>query len=144
MTGDRPPRRPASTIAGGEPVVAIVGYPNVGKSTLFNRLVGRREAVVDSVAGVTRDRRQAQAEWQGRTFQLVDTGGIDEADTGPIGRQVAGQALQSIDEADAILLVIDVMAGVTPGDMELVDRLRSARCPIFVVANKCLTICAKR
>jgi len=128
---------PASTIAKGEPLVAIVGYPNVGKSTLFNRLVGRREAVVDSMPGVTRDRRQAQAEWLGRTFQLVDTGGIDDSDPTPIGRQVAAQASRAIKEADAILLVVDAAAGLAAGDYELIDRLRSATAPVIVVANKC-------
>ena len=73
-------------------MVAIVGYPNVGKSTLFNRLAGRRDAVVDAAPGVTRDRRQAGAEWNGRAFQLLDTGGIDEADPSDVGRQVAAQA----------------------------------------------------
>ena len=130
-------RAPASTLSHDEPVVAIVGYPNVGKSTLFNRLVGRRDAVVDSVPGVTRDRRQAQADWLGRTFQVVDTGGIDESDPTPIGRQVAAQALAAIDGADVILLVVDTPAGLAAGDLELVDRLRSATCPVIVVANKC-------
>jgi GTP-binding protein len=128
---------PASTITTGEPLVVIVGYPNVGKSTLFNRLVGRREAVVDSVPGVTRDRRQAQAEWLGRTFQLVDTGGIDDSDPTPIARQVAAQAARAIADADAILLVVDAAAGLAAGDYELVDRLRSATAPVVVVANKC-------
>jgi GTP-binding protein len=135
--GDRRRAAPASTIARGEPLVAIVGYPNVGKSTLFNRLVGRREAVVDSVPGVTRDRRQAQAEWLGRTFQLVDTGGIDDSDPTPIGRQVAAQAARAIEQADLILLVVDAAAGLAAGDYELVDRLRAAERPVIVVANKC-------
>jgi GTP-binding protein len=130
-------RAPASTIAAGQPIVAVVGYPNVGKSTLFNRLVGRREAVVDSAPGVTRDRRQAEAEWLGRRFQLVDTGGIDESDPTPIGRRVAEQAARAVAEADVILLVVDAARGPGGGDLELVDRLRSARAPVIVVANKC-------
>jgi GTP-binding protein len=128
-----------STVAAGQPVVAIVGYPNVGKSTLFNRLAGRREAVVDAHPGVTRDRRQAGAEWNGRAFQLVDTGGIDEADPTPIGRQVAAQALRAIESADLILFVVDVRTAPTAGDLEVVDRLRKAgHGPnIMLVANKC-------
>ncbi|MDX6555601.1 MAG: GTPase [Miltoncostaeaceae bacterium] len=131
-----------STLAAGQPVVAIVGYPNVGKSTLFNRLAGRREAVVDSQPGVTRDRRQAGAEWNGRAFQLVDTGGIDEADPTPIGRQVSGQAMRAIEEADLILLVVDVRVAPTAGDLEIADRLRKAGHgpDILLVANKCDTL----
>ncbi len=125
-----------STVSGREPVVAIVGYPNVGKSTLFNRLTGRRDAVVDPIAGVTRDRRQGGTDWRGRAFQLLDTGGIDAADQNPISRQVAAQADRAIEAADVILLVIDVRTDVTAGDMEVVDRLRSARAPVIVVANK--------
>jgi GTP-binding protein len=117
-------------------VVAIVGYPNVGKSTLFNRLAGRREAVVDAMPGVTRDRRQAGADWNGRAFQLVDTGGIDEADPTPLGRQVAAQAARAIAEADLLLFVVDVRAGPTPGDLEVAERLRRGDAPAIVVANK--------
>ena len=102
----RTPRRRAagSTLQTDQPVVAIVGYPNVGKSTLFNRLAGRRDAVVDAVPGVTRDRRQAGAEWNGRAFQLLDTGGIDEADPTDVGRQIAAQALRGIEDADLVHL----------------------------------------
>lgn len=125
-----------TTLAHGQPVVAIVGYPNVGKSTLFNRLSGRRDAVVDSMPGVTRDRRQGGAEWNGRVFQLLDTGGIDEADPTPIGRQVAAQAVHSIGEADLILFVVDAQLGATAGDLEVAERLRRADRPIIVVANK--------
>jgi GTP-binding protein len=133
---ERPP--PAgSTVSRGQPLVAIVGYPNVGKSTLFNRLAGRREAVVDAMPGVTRDRRQAGADWNGLAFQLMDTGGIDEADPTPIGRQVTAQAAQAIDEADLLLFVVDVTVAPTPGDLELADRLRRADRPVIVVANKC-------
>jgi small GTP-binding protein len=133
---ERPP--PAgSTVARDQPLVAIVGYPNVGKSTLFNRLSGRREAVVDAMPGVTRDRRQAGADWNGVAFQLMDTGGIDEADPTPIGRQVTAQAAQAIEEADLLLFVVDVTVAPTPGDLELADRLRRADRPVIVVANKC-------
>lgn len=147
MTGERPTaaerrartRRGApgpAAIATGQPLVAIVGYPNVGKSTLFNRLTGRREAVVDRMPGVTRDRRQGGAEWRGRAFQLVDTGGIDAADPTPIGRQVAAQAVRALEEADLILFVLDATAGATPGDLEIAERLRRAQAPVIVVANK--------
>jgi GTPase len=133
----RPKRRAAgSTLQTGQPVVAIVGYPNVGKSTLFNRLSGRRDAVVDAAPGVTRDRRQAGAEWNGRAFQLLDTGGIDEADPSDVGRQVAAQALRGIDEAALVLLVVDVTTAPTPGDLEIVERLRRGDAPLMLVANK--------
>jgi len=120
----------------GLPVVAIVGYPNVGKSTLFNRLTGRRDAVVDPQAGVTRDRREGAADWRGKMFQLVDTGGIDESDASPINRQVAAQALRAVDEADVILFVVDGQAGAAAGDLDIAERLRRARRPVIVVANK--------
>jgi GTP-binding protein len=133
------PRRVAtgSTLDEGQPTVAIVGYPNVGKSTLFNRLAGRREAVVDAQPGVTRDRRQAGAEWNGRAFQLVDTGGIDEADPSDVGRQVAAQAVRGIEDADLVLFVVDVQTAPTAGDMEIAERLRRAGRPLMLVVNKC-------
>lgn len=137
----RPPRlRRAPTppsVAEGQPCVVIVGYPNVGKSTLFNRLTGRRDAVVDPVPGVTRDRRQAGAEWIGREFQIIDTGGIDEADPTPIGRQVAAQAIRALDDADLVLFVVDALVAPTAGDLEVADRLRGAEVPVIIVANKC-------
>ena len=134
----RAPRRRAtgSTLQTDHPVVAIVGFPNVGKSTLFNRLAGRRDAVVDAEPGVTRDRRQAGAEWNGRAFQLLDTGGIDEADPSDVGRQVAAQALRGIEEADLVLFVVDVATAPTAGDLEIADRLRRSGRPLMLVANK--------
>ncbi len=126
-----------STVASDQPVVAVVGYPNVGKSTLFNRLTGRREAVVDAMAGVTRDRRQGGAEWNGRQFQLLDTGGIDEADESVMAKEIATQAIRAIDEADIILFVVDASAGATAGDLEIAERLRRSHRPVIVVANKC-------
>lgn len=138
--GRRPPpkRGPApASVAHGEPTVVIVGYPNVGKSTLFNRLTGRRDAVVDPVPGVTRDRRQAGAEWIGRRFQLIDTGGIDEKDESPIPRQVTTQAIRALDDADLLLFVVDALVAPTAGDLEVADRLRAAQVPILVIANKC-------
>ena len=113
-----------------------MGFPNVGKSTLFNRLAGRRDAVVNAEPGVTRDRRQAGAEWNGRAFQLLDTGGIDEADPSDVGRQVAAQALRGIEEADLVLFVVNVATAPTAGDLEIADRLRRSGRPLMLVANK--------
>ena len=126
-----------ASIGDGLPVVAIVGYPNVGKSTLFNRLTGRREAVVDEQPGVTRDRREVAADWRGKAFQLIDTGGIDDSDPNPINRQVAAQAAQAIEEADLILFVVDAQAGAAAGDLDVAERLRRAHKPVLVIANKC-------
>jgi GTP-binding protein len=130
------PRRARSTVDADQPTVAIVGYPNVGKSTLFNRLAGRRDAVVDAVPGVTRDRRQAGAEWNGRAFQLIDTGGIDEADPSEVGKQIAAQAVRGVEEADLVLFVVDVQTAPTAGDLEVLDRLRRIGRPMMLVANK--------
>ena len=132
----RPPRA-GGAARPGLPTVAIVGYPNVGKSTLFNRLAGRREAVVDPTSGVTRDRRTVGADWSGRAFQLVDTGGIDVEDPSPMGRQVAEQAAHALADADLVLFVVDATTAPTPGDLELAERVRRADAPVVLVANKC-------
>ena len=116
--------------------VAIVGFPNVGKSTLINRLTSTRTAVVHETPGVTRDRNELLCEWAGTTFRLIDTGGVDQADSGPFGQQIAAQARQAVEEADLVLLVVDTRAGVTPGDEELAQTLRSSRRPVLVLANK--------
>ena len=116
--------------------VAIVGFPHVGQSTLVNRLTESRAAVVHETAGVTRDRKELLADWNGVTFRLVDTGGVDEADTGPYGRHVADQARAAIGEADLVLFVVDARAGITPGDEELAAILRAADKPVIVLANK--------
>jgi GTP-binding protein len=116
--------------------VAIVGFPNVGKSTLVNRLTASRQAVVHETPGVTRDRKELVCEWRGREFVLVDTGGVDVADPSPITRQVVEQARAAIAEADLVLFVTDATAGVTPGDEELAAILRQARRPVLLVANK--------
>jgi GTPase len=116
--------------------VAIVGFPNVGKSTLLNRLTESRAAVVHETPGVTRDRREFLADWSGTRFRLIDTGGIDREDEGPFGAQVAAQARRAIEEADLVLFVVDARAGVTPGDEELADILRTSRTPVLVLANK--------
>jgi GTPase len=116
--------------------VAIVGFPNVGKSTLVNRLTGSRAAVVHETPGVTRDRKELVCEWSGREFMLVDTGGVDIADKSPITRSIAEQAQAAIAEADLVLFVVDTRAGITPGDEELAAILRRARKPVFLLANK--------
>jgi GTP-binding protein len=116
--------------------VAVVGFPNVGKSTLVNRLTASRQAVVHETPGVTRDRKELVCEWRGREFVLVDTGGVDVADPSPITRQVVEQARAAIAEADLVLFVTDAQVGVTPGDEELALILRQARKPVLLVANK--------
>jgi GTPase len=116
--------------------VAVVGFPNVGKSTLVNRLSATRQAVVFETPGVTRDRKEIVCDWAGKRFLLVDTGGVDVADPSPLTRLVAEQARRAVDEADLVLLVVDARAGITPGDEEIADLLRRARRPVLVVANK--------
>ncbi|HEX3686278.1 MAG TPA: ribosome biogenesis GTPase Der [Gaiellaceae bacterium] len=116
--------------------VAVVGFPNVGKSTLVNRLSESRAAVVHETPGVTRDRKEVIADWNGKRFRLIDTGGVDIADQTPITRSIADQARAAIAEADLILFVVDARAGITPGDEELAAILRRARKPVLVLANK--------
>jgi GTP-binding protein len=116
--------------------IAIVGFPNVGKSTLANRLAGGREAVVHPEAGVTRDRKAIECEWNGVRFQLVDTGGVDLAADDSLSRAVQRQAREAIADSDAVLLVVDARAGVRAGDAELASTLRGADVPVLVVANK--------
>jgi GTP-binding protein len=116
--------------------VAIVGFPNVGKSTLVNRLTDTRAAVVHELPGVTRDRKELVCEWAGKRFVLVDTGGVDVADPAPITRSIAQQAREAVAEADLVLFVADARAGVTPGDEEVAQILREAHKPVLVLANK--------
>jgi len=136
------------------PLVALVGRPNVGKSTLFNRIVGRRLAVVHSQPGTTRDRLHAPAEWNGVPFTVVDTGGIEilpetvtagrragpervlTQDSAPYIPLMRAQAEQAVQEADAVIFITDAANGLTAADSEVADVLRRARCPVFVVANK--------
>lgn len=141
-----------------KPVVAIVGRPNVGKSTLFNRLAERRMAIVDDIPGTTRDRLSTEVEWTGTVFDIIDTGGLDPTQVGPgkgqeplsIGShmfidEIRSQAEIAIGEADAILFVVDGQAGITPADREITDSLRKAQKtkdgqlypPILLVVNKC-------
>ena len=96
--------------------VAVVGFPNVGKSTLVNRLTATREAVVFETPGVTRDRKDVVCEWAGKRFVLVDTGGVDVADASPLTQQVAEQARRAVEEADLVVFVVDAKSGITPGD----------------------------
>jgi GTP-binding protein len=116
--------------------VAVVGFPNVGKSTLVNRLVGERATVVHAAPGVTRDRKEVVCEWTGTSFLLVDTGGVDLASQSPLARAVADQAQRAVAEADLVLFVVDAKAGLTPGDEEVAAVLRRAGRPVVVVANK--------
>jgi GTPase len=116
--------------------VAVVGFPNVGKSTLVNRLTATRAAVVHETPGVTRDRKDLVCEWRGRRFLLVDTGGVDVADPSPITRSVVDQARHAVADADLVLFVTDTRAGVTPGDEELAAILRAAHKPVLLLANK--------
>jgi GTP-binding protein len=116
--------------------VAIVGFPNVGKSTLVNRLTGTRAAVVHETQGTTRDRKELVCEWNGKRFLLVDTGGVDIAARDGITRSIVAQAREAVADADLVLLVVDARAGVTPGDEELAEILRAAHKPVTVLANK--------
>jgi GTP-binding protein len=118
------------------PKVAVVGFPNVGKSTLVNRLAGGREAVTHAEPGVTRDRKRIPCEWNGVAFELLDTGGIDVGDEGELAADVQRQARLAIEEADAVLLVVDARAGVRSGDAELAKTLRGGGTPVLVVVNK--------
>jgi GTP-binding protein len=126
---------PAKTLR-RRPAVAVVGFPNVGKSTLVNRLAGGREAVTDPAPGVTRDRRALECEWNGYVFDLIDTGGVDLADADQLARAVQAQARAAIEEAEVIMLVLDARAGFGPGDAELADLLRRSDRPVVVAGNK--------
>ncbi len=117
--------------------VAVVGYPNVGKSSLINRLTGTREAVVHERPGVTRDRKELDCEWNGRRFALIDTGGVDFQDEDPLAGSIRDQARAGLADAQVAVLVVDSRAGVRPGDEEMADLLRRSSLPVIVVANKC-------
>ncbi|MDE3069570.1 MAG: ribosome biogenesis GTPase Der [Acidobacteriota bacterium] len=117
--------------------VAVLGYPNVGKSSLVNRLTRSREAVVHARAGVTRDRKEVPAAWRGHAITLIDTGGVDLDEREPLAREVQAQARAGLADADIALLVVDGRAGVRPGDEELADVLRRSDTPSMVVVNKC-------
>ena len=116
--------------------VAVVGYPNVGKSSLVNRLTGTREAVVHERPGITRDRKEIATEWNGRRFTLIDTGGMDSEDPDPVSGSIRDQARAALSDAQVALFVFDAKAGVRPGDEELADLLRRTQMPVVVAANK--------
>jgi GTPase len=116
--------------------VAIVGYPNVGKSSLINRLTESREAVVHERAGITRDRKELRTDWNGRPVTLIDTGGVDLEDDDAMAAHIQTQARAALTEADVVVLVVDAKAGLRPGDQEIGDLLRRGRQPVLVAANK--------
>jgi len=117
-------------------IVAIVGRPNVGKSTLFNRLVGMRQAIVDEVAGVTRDRHYGKSDWNGREFSVIDTGGYAENSDDLFEEEIRKQVLLAIDEADLVIFLVDVQTGITDYDTSIAKLLRRTRKPVIVVVNK--------
>jgi GTPase len=116
--------------------VAVVGYPNVGKSSLVNRLTQTREAVVHERPGITRDRKELSTEWNGRRLTLIDTGGVDLQDEDPLAVSIQDQAREAIADAQVALLVVDARAGVRPGDQEIAQILRGGKLPVVVAANK--------
>ena len=116
--------------------VAVVGYPNVGKSSLANRLTSSREAVVHETPGVTRDRKELQTEWNGRPLTLIDTGGVDVEDRARLSAEIRAQARAALADAHVAVLVVDARAGLRPGDLELADLLRRGTLPVVVAANK--------
>ena len=127
---------PTSPVRTGLPIVAIVGRPNVGKSTLFNRILGSRTAIVEDRARTTRDRLYGDAEWNGRRFVVVDTGGLEVSPNDPIELKVQEQARLAIAEADVIVFVGDAAAGITPADEEAAELLRAATAPVLLAVNK--------
>lgn len=117
-------------------IVAIVGRPNVGKSTLFNRMVQRREAIVDAVSGVTRDRHYGKSDWNGKYFSLIDTGGYEVGSDDIFEEEIRKQVQLAIDEADIIIFVVDVETGITPTDIIVAELLRKVQKPVFIAVNK--------
>ncbi|MGA9639527.1 ribosome biogenesis GTPase Der, partial [Flavobacterium sp.] len=117
-------------------IVAIVGRPNVGKSTLFNRLIQRREAIVDSVSGVTRDRNYGKSEWNGKEFSVIDTGGYVRGSDDVFEGEIRKQVELAIDEADVIIFVVDVEEGITPMDDAVAKLLRKVTKPVLLAVNK--------
>ena len=119
-----------------KPIVAVVGRPNVGKSTLFNYLSGRRISIIDDTPGVTRDRIYADVEWRGRFFTMIDTGGIEPFADDPIMQQMMYQAEIAVDTADLIVFLVDAREGLTPADEDVAELLRKSKKPVVVAANK--------
>ena len=126
----------SSSSLAGLPVVAVVGRPNVGKSTLFNRIVGRRQAIVEDRARTTRDRMYGDSDWNGRRFVIVDTGGLEVDPADPIELKVQEQARLAIREADVIIFLVDAVTGLTPADTEAAELLRRSTKPVIVAVNK--------
>ena len=118
------------------PVFVIVGRPNVGKSTFFNRLIGRRDAIVQAEPGVTRDRRYGEGEWEGRTFLAVDTGGIAASEGDPFLPKIQEQAAAAIEESDVVLFLVDGIEGLLPGDLEVAQMVRVSEKPVLLIVNK--------
>ena len=118
------------------PLVAIVGRPNVGKSTLFNRLVGRSLAIVSDTPGTTRDRVTAPVSWGDRVFTLVDTGGLETAPSSDMWELVREQVEAAMEEADAIVFLVDVMSGITPADREIAQSLRQMEKPLLLAGEQ--------
>ena len=117
-------------------IVAIVGRPNVGKSTFFNRMIQKRDAIVDSQSGVTRDRHYGKSDWNGREFTLIDTGGYLENSDDIFQKEIDKQVSLAIEEADAILFIVDVIDGVTGMDQIIAKLLRRSRKPVYLTINK--------
>ncbi|MBM2841046.1 MAG: putative GTPase [Bacteroidetes bacterium] len=117
-------------------LVAIVGRPNVGKSTLFNRIIGQRDAIVHDLPGVTRDRHYAEAEWAGKTFSIVDTGGYVPASEDTMETAIREQAEVAIEEADVVMFVVDAQTGILPSDLDIADVLRKAQKKVVLIVNK--------
>src|ERR1700680_4194972 len=116
--------------------IAVVGYPNVGKPSLVNRLTESREAVVHERPGVTRDRKELQTDWNGRSLTLIDTGGVDLQDLDDLARQIQDKARVALADADVVVLVVDARAGRRPGDHDMAVLLRRSPLPVLVAANK--------
>src|SRR5688500_15277963 len=116
--------------------VAITGRPNAGKSTLFNRLLEQRKAIVDDESGVTRDRQYGVADWNGKTFNVIDTGGFVSGSDDEVGREIAKQVLVAVEEANAIIFMVDAHTGMTALDDSMADVLRRSTKPVFLTVNK--------
>ena len=117
-------------------IIAIVGRPNVGKSTLFNRLVQKREAIVDSISGVTRDRHYGKGDWNGKNFSVIDTGGYMKGSDDFYETEIDNQVELAIDEADIIIFLVDVSSGITSMDYDISELLRKTKKKVFLVVNK--------
>src|SRR5690349_8080831 len=136
MKAEQPKPRASAENAAGPPTIAIVGRPNVGKSTLFNRLIGRRRAIVGDEPGITRDRLYGETDWDGRTVRVIDTGGIMPEDKDFIPAEIFRQARVALDEASAIVMVVDGRTELAAPDLELARLLNHTGKPLFLAVNK--------